>query len=87
MTSPATPLANMFGWGVKVPILRALESVILASEDLRSGMMGADAAGTGKSQGDWDAIRLLGRGGEVLAQLWPVGDRWYLLKPKTIPLR
>ena len=51
MTSPATPLANMFGWGVKVPILRALESVILASEDLRSGVVGTDAAGTGNPRG------------------------------------
>ena len=40
-----------------------------------------------ESQRDWDEIRLLGRGGEVLAQLWPVGERWYLLKPKTIPLQ
>jgi len=56
----------------------------------RSPLFWCDAKGRGwcwESEKDWQEHRLIDRDGAVAARLWPVGDVWYLVKPKTIPVQ
>jgi hypothetical protein len=33
----------------------------------------------------WEELRLVDRDGKTVARMWPVGSRWYLLGPQSIP--
>jgi hypothetical protein len=38
-----------------------------------------------EAEKDWEEQRLVNRDGKVVGWLWPVGSRWYLLDPVSIP--